>query len=107
QPPAIVEPLLKRTSWPPGRIYGVRRAVTDAVAVTHGLQLVDGLNSFQFEPYVRFMRAATGCRLAGLAAAIPACASNEIDPTAYRRAVPDPFLLGLLNVEHIISPVPL
>jgi len=89
------------------RVYSVRRELGDHLLTAYGLQSADGLNSFQFAGYSRLMRIASGCRLDGLAAAVPPCASNEIDPDAYREALPNPALLGLLNVGYIISPLEL
>src|SRR5690606_694564 len=85
------------------RVYGIRRELPDHIVVLNDLEVVDGLNSFQFATYSNFMRAASGCDLEGIAAAVPPCASNEIDPEAYLRAVPNPALLGLLNVRYIIA----
>lgn len=102
--PPIVEHILSQSSDDHlYRLYSTRREVSDAVAVAHDLQAVEGLNSFQFAAYARFMRVASGCDLPGLAAAIPACISNEISDTAWLDARPNPILLGLLNVRYVIS----
>jgi len=86
------------------RIYSVRHELGDHIAVRHGWELAGGLNSFQFAPYSRYMREASGCRLEGVAAAVPPCASNEIDDTAYLDAQPNLALLSALNVRYIIAP---
>lgn len=102
-PLPIVQTLMALAGDEPYRVYTVRREIPDRIAVANNLETVDGLNSFQFASYAQFMRAASGCRLVGLAAAVPPCASNEISETAYREAHPNPVLLGLLNVRYIIS----
>ncbi|MAS37062.1 MAG: hypothetical protein CL610_23885 [Anaerolineaceae bacterium] len=86
------------------RTYSIRREIRDHHAVANHWQTADGLNSFQFAPYSRYMRLASGCVLDGVAAAVPPCASNEIEPDAYLEAVPDMDLLGALNVRYVISP---
>ena len=85
------------------RVYTTRRAIGDAAAVANNLQTVEGLNSFQFAAYSQFVRAASGCDLKGLAAAVPPCISNEISETAWLDARPDPNLLGLLNTRYVIT----
>lgn len=86
------------------RIYSVRREIPDHVLVANGLESVDGLNSFQFAPYSKLMRIASGCHLEGIVAAVPPCAADEISQTAYLDAKPNSMLLGLLNTRYIIAP---
>lgn len=105
QTPPVVQTMIEQAGNQPYRVYSLRRAITDPVAVVNHLKTADGLNSFQFADYSGFMRLASGCQLSGLAAAIPPCISNEISETAYLDARPDPTLLGLLNVRYVISPI--
>lgn len=107
QTPAIVQTMINKAGNQPYRVYSLRRAITDPVAVVNRLQTADGLNSFQFGSYSAFMRLASGCNLEGLAAAIPPCISDEISQTAYLDARPNPSLLGALNVRYLISPLDL
>ncbi len=86
------------------RTYGIRREFADQIVVANRLEVVEGLNSFQFGTYSQFMRLASGCNVDGVYAAVPPCASNEFSATAYLDAKPDPALLGLLNVKYVISP---
>jgi len=103
--PAYAEPIVQeRQSGGVFRTYSAPRALADHVLALNDLQSVDGLNSFQFRHFADFMRAAAGCPLSGVAAAIPACASAELQSDAYRLTLPDPLLLGLLNVRYAISP---
>lgn len=85
------------------RTYSAPRALPDHILTLNNLQSLDGLNSFQFRHFADLMRVVTGCPLSGIAAAIPACASAELRPDAYRLTQPDPALLGLLNVRYVIS----
>lgn len=86
------------------RTYGIRREFADHIVVANHLEVVEGLNSFQFGTYSQYMRLASGCNVEGIFAAVPPCASNEFSPTAYLDATPNPTLLGLLNVKYVISP---
>jgi hypothetical protein len=86
-----------------GRLYSTRRELPDHIIVSQNWQVADGLNSFQFASYARYMRLASGCTLSGLTAAVPPCASNELSDTAYREAVPDANLLGAMNVHYVIT----
>jgi hypothetical protein len=91
----------------PFRVYSVRSEIPYHVAVKEGLEIVDGMNSFQFAPYMKLIEQASGCNLPGFTATVPSCVSNEASPTAYRKAIPNPVLLGLLNVRYVITPLPL
>jgi hypothetical protein len=91
----------------PFRVYSVRDEIPDHVAVYEGLELLEGLSSFQFARYVAFAKRASGCTLPGFAATVPPCASNELSATAYLDAVPDPALLGLFNVRYVVTPLTL
>jgi hypothetical protein len=87
----------------PFRIYAVRSELPYHVVAQAGLEVVDGMNSFQFEPYVEFIKQASGCNLPGVAASVPPCSTNEVSSTAYRDAMPDPALLGLFNVRYVVT----
>jgi hypothetical protein len=91
----------------PFRVYSVRDEIPDHVAVYEGLELLEGLSSFQFARYVTFAKRASGCTLPGFAATVPPCVSNELSATAYLDAVPDPALLGLFNVRYVVTPLTL
>lgn len=100
--PAFVEKLPRDDLY---RLYTTRREIPDHLAVHDRLEVIEGLNSFQFATYSRLARLSTGCELEGIAAAVPPCISNELDPEAYRSAQPDPTLLGMLNVRYIATSV--
>jgi hypothetical protein len=101
--PAIAEPLLDQTGL--FRIYSVRHEIPDYVALNEDLQIVDGMSSFQFEVYIQYAKLASGCTLPGFSATVPPCMSNEISKTAYQDAVPNPALLGMFNVQYLITPL--
>jgi len=85
------------------RVYSPRGLVSMVQAVTQGLETVDGNDPFQFNHYVQWMNAASGCDLRAYSVSVPACAGNEVDPEAYRRAQPDGVLLGIGNVRYIVA----
>ncbi len=102
--PHAGQSIIARADVTPFRIYGVRRELENHVLTRYGLEAAEGLNSFQFANYAQLMKLASGCALEGRAAAVPPCASNEISDTAFLNAVPNPMLLGLLNVRYVIAP---
>lgn len=103
--PAYAEPMVRdRQSGAVFRTYSAPRALADHVLTLNDLQSLDGLNSFQFRHFTELMSVVTGCPLSGIAAAVPACASAELQADAYRLTQPDPVLLGLLNVRYVIAP---
>lgn len=104
QMPEIGQYVIEQAQHEQFRIYGIRREIADHIVVANQLEVVEGLNSFQFATYSRFMRLASGCNVEGIFAAVPPCASNEYSPNAYLDAIPNPALLGLLNVKYVISP---
>lgn len=107
--PSIGDGLLQETAQaqPPFRIYAARGELPYHLATNEGLEVIDGLNSFQFEPYVELVKQASGCLLPGFAASVPPCSTNEVSATAYQHAIPDPHLLGLLNVKYVLTPIEL
>ena len=98
-------PTVRFLSTLPGhfRVYSPRGLVSLAQAVAHGLETADGNDPFQFEHYVRWASAASGCDLAAYSVSVPACAGNELDPQAYLRAQPDGPLLGVGNVRYVVT----
>lgn len=87
----------------PFRTYSTRGLVSLTEAVVHGLETADGNDPFQFDHYVEWMNAASGCDLDSYAISVPACAGNEVTPRAYLQAQPDGSLLGLGNVQYVIA----
>jgi hypothetical protein len=85
------------------RVYSPRGLVSLAQAVAHGLETADGNDPFQFDHYVRWMSAASGCDLEAYSVSVPACAGNEVDPEAYKRAQPNKVLLGIGNVRYVVT----
>jgi hypothetical protein len=87
----------------PFRSYSTSASISLAQAVEHGLETVDGRDPFQLDYYRRWMNTASGCNLPGYAVSVPACASAEINPEAYLRALPDATLLGIGNVRYVVA----
>jgi hypothetical protein len=85
------------------RVYSPRGLVSLAQAVANQVETMDGNDPFQFEHYVRWANAASGCDLQAYSVSVPACASDEVDPQAYLRARPDPALLGVGNVRYVVA----
>lgn len=85
------------------RVYSPHGLISLAQAVTNSIETVDGNDPFQFNHYVYWANAASGCDLEAYAVAVPACISNEVDPHAYLRAQPDGELLGIGNTRYVVA----
>lgn len=102
--PSIADqPIEDRQNGALFRLFSVERELPDHILTLNNLQSADGLNSFQFTHYANFMRAASGCPLEAITAAIPSCASPEVQADAQLLTRPNPALLGLLNVRYMLA----
>lgn len=84
------------------RIYSPSYSIPQDIAVENSIELADGVDPLQIKSYVEFMEVATGVTYAGYSVTIPPYKSGapNIDNID---SVPEPFLLGLINVKFIIS----
>ncbi len=85
------------------RVYSSHGLISLAQAVANGLETVDGNDPFQLGYYVRWANVAGGCDLEVYSVSVPACATDEVDPGAYLRALPEPVLLGVANVRYVVA----
>jgi len=110
-PPQSIAPSSPALDWldaQPGwfRVYSPRGELPYAQAAERGVQSTEGLLAFQMGHAVELIKLATGCRLSGYATGIPPCLTSELDSKAYLSARPNAKLLGLLNVQYVLSSQP-
>ncbi|HJW84609.1 MAG TPA: hypothetical protein VJ754_09930 [Anaerolineae bacterium] len=92
------------------RIYSPSYSVPQHVAQMARLETVDGINPLQLERTVRFMQRATGVGEWGYSVTLPAFEGMTRDEdlrTLLSAVVPDPKLLGVLNVRHVVAHFPI
>lgn len=89
------------------RVYSPSFSIPQQTAARFGLELADGVDPLQLSGYAGFMEKASGVPVAGYSVTLPPLA-NSGDPASANGAYkPDPAVLGLLNVEYVISQFPL
>jgi len=86
-----------------GRVYGVQRNIRQAVAVTLGARLADGYDPLLIEPYVTFMQRAGGYTFDRYQLSVPPFEVYDQEYATSQDAQPDAHLLGLLNIEVVVS----
>jgi hypothetical protein len=84
------------------RIYSPSYSLPQHVAAVRELELADGVDPIQLASYAAFMERAAGVPRKGYSVTIPPYASGHPD-TDNKDFVPDPSLLGLLNVRYVVS----
>jgi hypothetical protein len=89
------------------RVYSPHHNLSYALSAELGIESIDGYLGLQLAHSTEIIKAASGCQLEGYAGGVPPCLTAAIDPQAYRRARPDPELLGLLNVRYVTADFPL
>jgi hypothetical protein len=89
------------------RIYGVQRNMRQVAAAIAGARLADGWDPLLLQPYVRFMQRAGGYRFSGYQLTVPPYQIYDPAFPTYRRTQPDAALLGLVDVEAVLSRTPL
>lgn len=84
------------------RVYSPSYSLPQQTAVTYGLELADGVDPLQLAAYAEFMDAATGVPRPSYGVTLPPFANGDPsrDNAAY---LPDPFLLGLINVRFVAA----
>ena len=90
-----------------GRVYGVQRNMRQVVAGELGVQLADGWDPLLIEPYVTFMQRAGGYSYSGYQLSVPPFEVYDPGYPTTQDAQPDAALLGLVNVEVVLSRTPL
>lgn len=89
------------------RIYGVQRNMSQIVAAQLHVQLADGWDPLLIEPYVRFMQRAGGYTFEGYQLSVPPYEVYDPGYPTSRAAQPKAALLGLVNIEAVLSRTPL
>lgn len=92
------------------RVYSPSYSVPQHVAQRYGLELAGGISPLQLERTVQFMQRATGVGEWGYSVTVPAfegLKSDEELRTLLSDIVPDPALLGVLNVKYILAHFPI
>ncbi len=84
------------------RVYSPSYSMPQQTAALYGLELADGVDPLQLQSYVSYMQPATGVPWNGYSVTMPPFASGdpELDNAG---DLPDPELLGLLNVRYVLS----
>jgi hypothetical protein len=85
------------------RVYSSHGELPYASAAEEGIEAAEGLLALQIGHYVDLIKLASGCLVEGYGTGVPPCLTTEIDPLAYRRAMPQAALLGLLNVRYVLA----
>jgi hypothetical protein len=84
------------------RIYSPSYSIPQQTAAFYRLQLADGVDPLQLQTYVNYMEQATGVPADGYSVTMPPFETGapDLDNVSY---LPDPKLLGLLNVKYVAS----
>ncbi|RME77795.1 MAG: hypothetical protein D6784_03240, partial [Chloroflexi bacterium] len=88
------------------RVYSPSYSLPVQTAAAAGLHLADGVEPVHLAVYDRFMARAGGYGDASFSVTIPNF-GDQPPETALRGVRPDPRLLGLLNVQYLVSAFPL
>jgi hypothetical protein len=88
------------------RIYSPSYSIPQEAAMKAELQLADGVNPLQLESYVKYMAIATGIHWEEYSVTLPAFRTGSPDKDN-AGVIPDAELLGILNVQMIVSAFPI
>ena len=83
------------------RVYSPSYSLPQQTAAFYGLQLADGVDPLQLQAYADFMVKATGVPDSGYSVTLPPYAGGPKEANA--AYLPDPGLLGLLNVRYVAA----
>ncbi|HET7091232.1 MAG TPA: hypothetical protein VFL17_21570 [Anaerolineae bacterium] len=92
------------------RVYSPSYSLPQHAAQEYELELADGIDPLQLERTVRFMQRASGVGEWGYSVTLPAfeeLTRDEDVRTLLSGVVPDPALLGLLNVRYVVAHFPI
>lgn len=84
------------------RVYSPSYSLPQHTAARFGLELADGVDPMQIRSYAEFMERATGVQIKGYGVTIPYFETGD-PSTDNRENLPDPALLGLLNVQYVAA----
>ncbi len=83
------------------RIYSPSYSLPQHTAARYDLELADGVEPLQLDHYADFMERASGVPFSRYSITLPPI-EGDID-SANAEYVPDPELLGLLNVQYVVA----
>lgn len=84
------------------RIYSPSYSLPQQTSTRWGLELADGVDPLQLAKYAQYMVQASGIPSMGYSVTLPAFHGENIH-TANQFFVPNPMLLGRLNVRYLVS----
>ena len=91
----------------PYRIYSPSYSLPQHTGARYGLEQIDGIDPSQLRWVVRYVSMAGGYPLGAYEVTIPPFSGDEPVETAWRDAVPDASLLGLLNGRYVAAAFPI
>jgi hypothetical protein len=94
--------IIEKEILPNSRIYSPSYSIPQEAAMKAGLQLADGVNPMQLESYVKYMAVASGIFWSNYSVTLPAFITGTPE-TDNKNAVPDAEMLGILNVQMVVS----
>lgn len=103
---AAVDFILKDAGEERFRTYSPSYSLPQQTAAGYGLELADGVDPLQMLSYVLYMEKASGVSFDGYSVTLPSFATGN-PAEDNRTSIPDPDLLGLLNVKYVLSEFPL
>lgn len=89
------------------RVYSPSYSLPRHIAAQYGLETADGVDPLFLEDYDRFMEMASGIRRRHYGVTIPAMEGQGTPASVNSEAIPDPKLLGLLNVLYVAAEFPI
>jgi hypothetical protein len=84
------------------RVYSPSYSLPQQVSIDYHIELADGVDPLQIDSYADYMEAATGVPREGYQVTIPTFNTGDTSRDN-QDFLPDPILLGLLNVRYVIS----
>ena len=98
------KPAVEYLARQPGefRVYSPSYSLPQQTAAAAGLQLADGVEPLQLATYVAYMQPASGVPFHGYSISVPPFATGD-PTTANVSYLPDPVLLGRLNVRYLAA----
>jgi hypothetical protein len=89
------------------RVYSPSYSIAQHVGVRYGIEQIDGVDPSQLRWVTEFVRQAGGYTVGGYGVTIPYFPDGSDVRTAWRDAVPDATLLGVLNGRFVVAEYPL
>lgn len=84
------------------RVYSPSYSLPQQVAMSYGIETVNGVHPLQIKNYTEFMRTASGIPEKGYSVTIPPFDVPDL-AHANQKSIPEGRLLGLLNVQYVLS----